>query len=282
MAHVAPYKKKIVDEFVKLITDYPIIGAINVENLPATQFQNMRANLRGKVVIRMTKRRLLNLAFDKVKDKKPGVDQLKQHLGGMPALIFTKDNPFTLYKTIQKSKSSAPAKPGQTAPKDIVVPAGPTSFAPGPIISELGSVGIKAGIEDGKIAIKADTTVAKEGAVISPKLASLLTRLGIRPMEVGLDLVAVYEDGHIFTKKILAIDEKVYVNNLTQAARWALNLAMDAAVFTSQTTELLVQKAFRESKALAMEQNIMADAVASDLLQKAERQIIGLKSQLKL
>jgi large subunit ribosomal protein L10 len=42
-----------------------------------------------------------------------------------------------LYKILQKSKSSAPAKAGQTAPNDIYVKAGKTSFAPGPIIGEL-------------------------------------------------------------------------------------------------------------------------------------------------
>jgi len=66
----------------------------------------------------------------------------------MPALLFTKENPFKLYNKLQKSKSSAPAKAGQTAPSEIVVPKGPTPFAPGPIIGELGALGIKTAVEN--------------------------------------------------------------------------------------------------------------------------------------
>ena len=73
------------------------------------------------------------------------------HLKGMPALIFTKENPFSLFKTLKKSKTNAPAKANQTAPFDLIVPKGPTSFAPGPVIGELAILGIKSGVEINEI-----------------------------------------------------------------------------------------------------------------------------------
>src|SRR3989344_2663282 len=194
-AHVAEYKKEIVTELVRMINEYPIIGVVNMENLQAPQLQKMRAQLRGNFFITMTKRRLIKLAFEETKSKKKGIEQLESHLGGMPALIFTKENPFKLSRTLQKSKSPAPAKAGQTAPRDIVVNKGVTSFAPGPIIGELALAGIKSGVEGGKVAIKEDSVVVKSGEKIKPKVAEILTRLGVQPMEVGLDLVAVYENG---------------------------------------------------------------------------------------
>ncbi len=151
-AHVSDEKKGTVKEFASLIRQYPIVAAVNMENLPAKQLQNMRAMLRAKgVVLLMTKRRLLNLAIAEAKKDKPGIEAILPHLKGMPALLFAKDNPFSLYKTLQKNKSSAPARAGQVAPKDIIVPAGATPFAPGPVIGELGQAGIKAGIEGGKV-----------------------------------------------------------------------------------------------------------------------------------
>ena len=93
----------------------------------------------------------------------------------------------------------------------------------------MGQVGVKAGIEAGKVAVKEDSVVAKEGSTINSQLASLLTRLGIEPMEIGLNLVAAYEGGSIFDKKILAVDEQEYIDNVTQASRWAFNLAMEIA-----------------------------------------------------
>src|SRR3989344_6391017 len=120
-AHVADYKKEIVNKLVDLINQNPIIAIVNMENLPAPQLQNMRAQLRSNFVITMTKKRLIKLAFEKTKSKKHGVEKLEAYLGGMPALIFTKENPFKLSRTLQKNKSPAPAKAGQTAPRDITV-----------------------------------------------------------------------------------------------------------------------------------------------------------------
>lgn len=277
-AVVAEYKKTVVKDFVKLAEDYPIIGAVNMEGLPTAQLQTMREQLRDTVVLRMTKRRLMKIIIDKVKDKKPGIDKLTEHLKGMPALLFTEENPFKLFKTIEKNKSSAPAKPGQVAPKDIVVKAGPTPFAPGPVIGELGSLGIKSGVESGKIAIKEDKVVAKEGDVISGKLASILSRLGVQPMEIGLDVVAVYEGGTIYTKSVLRIDEKEFMDKIMNSHRYAFNLAFEIAYPTKDNIELMLQKAFRDSKGLALEQNILADAIVEQLVEKAERQMLNLKS----
>ena len=132
MKNLPQHKKNKVEEFVNLIKEYPMIAAVDMENLLTPQLQTMRAQLRDKVVLRMTKRRLMRIAFEKAKEFKPGIENLYEHLTGMPALLFTRDNPFKLYKILQKNKSPAPAKAGQIAPKDIIIPAGLTSFAPGP------------------------------------------------------------------------------------------------------------------------------------------------------
>lgn len=281
-AHVAQYKKTLVDDIAKLIVEYPIIAAVNMENMPAPQLQKMRALLREKVVLRMAKRRLIKIAIDSVKDKKKGIELIVPHLGGMPALIFTKENPFSLYKTISKNKSPAPAKPGQIAPKDIIVKAGPTSFAPGPIIGELSAIGIKTGVEGGKLAIKTDAVVVKEKEVIKPNVAAMLLRLGIEPMEIGLDIVAVYEDGAIYGKDILSVDEEKIIAMVIEANQWAFNLAIEAGVMNKDTAEFMVQKAYKQSKAVAMEANILAEGLVGDVLAKAEQQMLSLKKELNM
>jgi large subunit ribosomal protein L10 len=273
---VSELKKKLVQELVNELKNYSIIGLVNFENLPARQLQNMRATLlKQGVKIKMARKRLLELSLNE--SGLDNIEQIKDKLKGMPALLFTNDNPFTLYATIQKNKSKAPAKAGQIAPNDITVSGGPTNFAPGPIISELASVGIKTKVEGGKLAIISDTVVAKEGDTISRNLAGLLTRLNILPMRVGLDLVAVWEKGTIFEAKQLHIDEAEYKQNFIQAAQWAMNLAIEAAYPTVETTELLIQKAFNDAKGLALEQDIINDVTAGEILAKAERQALSLK-----
>jgi large subunit ribosomal protein L10 len=278
---VSQKKKEFVQELTDKIKKFPIIGIVNLQSLPAQQLQNMRATLRAKgVLITMTRKKLIDLAL--TNSGKKDIAKLIEKIKGMPALLFSEINPFSLYKTIQKNKSEAPAKAGQEAPKDVVVKAGPTNFAPGPIISELGAVGIKTKVENGKLAIIDDVVVVKEGEKISAKVAETLKRLDIKPMEIGLDLVAVWEDGFVFAGKDLAIDEDQYMSDITQAAQWAMNLAMEAGYACSETSQLLLQKAFREAKAVAIEGAIVNTETRDELLAKAENQAQSVKTDAKL
>lgn len=278
MVHVSHAKKETVAEFVKLIKEYDIIGAVNMENLPAKQLQNMREQLRDTVLVRMSKRRLLKVALEE--SGKEGTQLLEEYLKGMPALLFTNGSPFKLFKTLKKNKSTTAIKGGQIAPNDIVVPAGPTGFAPGPVIGELGSVGIKAGIDSGKVIIKEDSLVAKEGEEVSPLLAGLLTRLGIEPMEIGLDLTAVLENGEILTKSILDVDEDKFLADITTCAVQAFNLAVNSAYPCANTIEVLLQQVLRESKNLAINEDIITDITIGDTFAKAHGQMLGVASLL--
>lgn len=279
-AHVSAAKKEVVSDFAKLIKEYPLVAAVNMENLPAKQLQNMREQLRSKVVLRMTKRRLIVKALEAAEKDKPGISQLVPHLKGMPALLFTNDNPFSLFKTLKKNQSKAPIKAGQVAPADIVVPAGPTGFAPGPIIGELGQFGIKSGIDAGKVAIKADATVAKEGDVVSAALAGILTRLGVMPMKVGLDLTAAYEKGEIIGKSVLDIDEDAFKRDLISAASSALNLSYNSGYPTKETITLMLTKAAQNGMGLALDVNFLTKDTTSMVLAKANSHAMGIASTL--
>jgi large subunit ribosomal protein L10 len=257
-----------------LIAKYPIIAILNLENLPARQLQKMKTKLRKDVEIRMTKKPVIKQALKE--SDKPNIIKLSEHLNGMPALLLSKENPFRLFKMLKQSKSAAPIKAGQISPKDIILPSGPTPFAPGPIIGELGMLKIKAGIEGGKVVIKQDAHVASKGDVVSAQLSSLLLRLGIEPMEIGLNLVALYENGEILTSDILDIDQDAFMAKLQGAARDAMNLAVDIAYPSKDTIVLLLQKLFRDSRAIAIERDILADLVVEQVLAKADAQANAL------
>lgn len=278
---VSEQKQQLVQTLTKKVKEYPIVGVVNMQTLPAQQLQVMRNTLRKKgVEIVMTRKRLILKALQD--SHKENIAQLAEKVKGMPALILTKDNPFSLYGTIQKNKSEAPAKAGQTAPRDIVVKAGATNFAPGPIISELAAVGIKTKVDAGKLAILADVTVAKEGAVISSKLAETLKRLDIKPMEIGLDLVAVWENGLVFNAKQLHIDEAEFARQITEAAQWAVNLAVEAAYPATDVVDVLLQKAFREAKAVGVEAAVMTEETRDAILAKSEAEAVSVQKEAGL
>lgn len=256
----APEKKEVIKKILTLGKQYPIIGILNMEGLPAGSLLQMKKQLRGKVELVMTRKTLI---VHGLKDMKlENGEKLIEGVKGMPALMFTKDNPFELYKIIKKSKTPAAAKPGQIAPRDITIPAGPTPFTPGPVISEFAALGIKAGVEGGKVAVKQDALVVKEGQPIEAKLASMLQRLGIEPMEIGLDLSCVYEKGVIYPKSVLDVDEVKFMANLIGAASEALNVAVDIGFITKDNVEVFIAKAYREAKALEEEGKVAAPEAA--------------------
>jgi large subunit ribosomal protein L10 len=279
MAHVSEDKKQAVDEMVKLMDEYPVIGVVNMQSLPTKTVQSMRSKLRSKgTVLKMTKKRLMKIAF--TKSKRDNVKELGSHFSGMPALVFTKENPFKLYAELEKTKSHAPAKAGSIAPRDIMVKAGPTSFAPGPIIGQLGKYGIKTGVEAGKLAIKADATVARKGQVIDADLAGILTRLGIEPMEIGLGLNAAYENGLIFTGDVLYVDDKAYMQKFVASYTESINLAVYSAYTSPDTIKEILGKVARDSRGLSLGVAFMTQETAEDIMKKAFIEMLSLSAKL--
>ena len=268
-----------VEEIKQMVMSSPLCGIIDMVNLPTLQLQRMRTQLKDVVQLKMIKKRLILIAFDQLKDALKNIEQLKSKVRGQPALLFTKENPFRLYKQLQKSKSTAPAKGGQIAPNDIAVSEGPTQFAPGPIIGELGQLGLKTEVKEGKVSIKEGKVIVKEGQQISQKVADVLTKLGIEPMEVGLNLICTYEPetGTIFTKDILSLDEKAYINNIKTLSVEAYNLAIAVAYLSKDTIKVLVQKAQRNASALAKSRDIITKETLGGILNKAEHQASHLK-----
>ncbi len=273
---ISPRNKANADLIRKYASENSIIGVVDVEGLPAPQFQRIRASLKKTAKVLIVKKNIIGLVMNELEKTYPGIKGLTDKMSGVVGLVFTNDNPFTLYKFIKKNKSSAPAKAGQTAPKNIVVPAGPTSFAPGPIIGELGALKIKAGINAGKVEIREDAIVAKEGDVVTPALAGILSRLGIEPMEVGLNIKAIYEDGTLYARDILDVDEDAILNDLKTQAQDCFKLAVGIKYMTPQTVPLFLGEAGRDSLALGVGIEYPAAETIKRLLSKANSQMAGV------
>ncbi|MBT3416623.1 50S ribosomal protein L10 [Candidatus Woesearchaeota archaeon] len=279
-AHVSDKKKKKVTELVKDLQSEPIIGIIDLTSLPSAQFQKIKHKLRKDFKVVVAKKSLIKIAIEKVKDSKKGIEKLDAYLeNAMPAILFTKQDAFKVAKSLSKNKSSTAAKPGQIAPKDLNVPEGPTAFAPGPIIGELGAAGIKASIENGKVIIKEESTIVKKGEEITQSQADMLAKFGIEPMEIGLNITAIYQDGNIFDSEVLSIDDAEYLNRIKLAATEALNLAVFVVYPTKETVEILLQKAEREK--LSIESKLPAEETLKEE-PKTEEQPVEQKTEDKV
>jgi large subunit ribosomal protein L10 len=270
-----PEKISEVEELKKLIEKYPAVGVIDLYKMPAAALQSIRNELKGKAVIRVNKKSIAKFALEKVKDKGKLVDIL----GKQPALIFTEMNPFRLYKIVEKGKSSVAAKPGDIAPKDIIVRAGPTDLPPGPAITTLSKLKILAKVEGGKISVIKDTPVAKAGDRITEELASVLGMLKLKPIEVMLNVTGMWEGGTVYKKDVLAVDEAKFKSDITLASSRAMNLAMNAGWVTKETIRPMLMKAFMNAKELGVGAGIIDKGVIDELLAKAQAQATALKAR---
>jgi len=278
MPHVANWKKEEVKDLKGLIGSHKVVGMADLADIPAPQLQKMRRTLKDSALIKMSRKTLMNLAL---KDsEKSNIEELGEHMEGQPALIFTDMNPFKLYKILEDSKTQAPAKAGNTAPSDIVVPQGDTAFPPGPMLGELQKIGIPAKIDKGKIVITKDKIVVEAGEKISGNLASILTRLDIHPMEVGIDLKAAYEDQTIYTSDLLTIDTEKTLQDIQNAYTHALNLSVNAEIFNKVSMPIIISIAATKSMNLAVNAEILNGKTIVILVPKAYSQMLALASEI--
>lgn len=275
-AKVSPRNEVFANKIRGFSKKYSILGIVDVTGLPAPQFQKIRGSIKKTAEVLIVKKNLINLVLKELESTFPGVSELSNQCNGVVGIIFTNDNPFTLFKFVQKNKSTAPAKGGQIAPANIVVPAGPTSFAPGPIIGELGAFKIKAGITAGKVEIKEDSIVAKEGDVISEGLAGILSRLGIEPMEVGLNIKAIYEGGTIYNRAVLDVDEDAILADLKGAASDCFKLSIGLEYYTTENIAHFLGIGGKDSLGLGVGVAYPAAETIKTLLLKASAQGNGV------
>ena len=274
MAHVAAWKKDELQELEALLKTRPVIGIVDISGIAARQLQAMRREFNGKIQIRTARNTLLRLALDNAEDE--NLRKLADYVQSGSSLALTDVNPFVIYKPFEKGKTSAPAKGGEVCPKDVVISKGDTGFPPGPLVGEMQMVGIPAAIESGKIVVKKDYTLLKAGDEISPAVAKILSKLEIEPLEVGLNLFAVYENGFVFEASSLAIDEELIASQFGQAYTQSFNLAVNAAIPNAKTINILLGLAYSNARNLSVNAGIINSESLPLILGKAYVEMLAV------
>ena len=98
-------------------------------------------------------------------------------------------------------------------------------------------------------------------------------------MKIGLDLVAVYEDGTIFDKKVLRIDEEEFMENLRRSIFGAIELSLEISYITKTTAPLAIRRSYLKARTLAKETGIYTKEVIKDLLMKAYNEGSAIKNK---
>lgn len=271
-------KAQRVEDLSNLINEYNVVAFASLNKVRAAQLQELAKRFRSEIFMKVSKNILVKRALEQ--SDKPNIQDLTEHLEGSNTLLFTNMNPFTLSLTLEKNKIKATAKAGDIAPEDIIIPAGNTGLPPGPAISELNDAGIRTRIEAGSVWVIRETTVASKGDAIQPNVASVLSKLDVRPLEVGLRVVAAYEDGLVFSTNQLLPDVESLRIQFADASTHAYNLAMASSYPTSQTIGSLLQLAHLNARNLAINTIFLTSDTTIDILAKAYQQMQALSQEL--
>ncbi len=269
-----------VQEIAKLVKQHKVIGIASLQKVRAAQLQAFKKNLQGKVYMRVVKNTLMRKAIEENAKERPELSKLNDYLTGSNVYLLTDLNPFNLALTLEKGKVKTTAKSGDIAAFDVVVPEGNTGQPPGPIISQLNAVGLPTRIEAGSVWVSKDTLVVRNGEVISERLASILSKLGIKPVEAGLAMRIAYDEGLIITQEQLKVDVNATRKSVESAYADAFALSLSVAYPTSDSMVSLLQVAHREAYALSVGAALPTKETIEDLIRKAHMEMLSLSSRV--
>jgi large subunit ribosomal protein L10 len=245
--HILKWKQAQFSEIKKIASQYKVIAIADLTNFPADLFQGIRKKLQGKAIVKVSKTKVIKMALEGANLKST---ELIPIVSGSVAIIFTNMDSFELYGLLKRNKGRVSAKAGSIAPLDIVVPAIDTGLPPGPALSDLKAAGLEVRVQGSTIAIIKDKVVAKKGEAITKPVASVLAKLDIKPIKVGLNIIACYEEGQLFLPIVLDIDSEQVFAQIVRAVQNAVNLSVEIVYPTKETIELILAKAVRQANAI--------------------------------
>jgi large subunit ribosomal protein L10 len=279
-ARTYPQKKvEMYNNLIELSQKYKVLAMVKMEKVRATQLMQVRKKFRNEMKIMMIKNNVAKKALANVKVK--GMDKIMEALEGQYAMMFTDMDPFKLYLALDKSKIYLPAKGGDVATDEIIVSAGNTGIPPGPVLTEFKEAKVPTKIDSGSIWISEDTVVAKPGDVISHKLASLLGKVGIKPIKAGMSISMALQEGVLYRDQDLRIDVEEIKQDLLASFNAAISLAVNASYATKESIGHLLRKAFGNAKALSINSGYTTSETVKEILHSAESKALALYEKAK-
>jgi large subunit ribosomal protein L10 len=272
-------KSSEVDAIKDILKEYKSIGIASLKKVRASQLQELKKSMAGKVYLRVLKNTLMKLAIEEMNQE--DLKKLEEYLGGSNVYLFTDLNPFKLALLLERGKVRTTAKSGDIAANDVVVPAGNTGQAPGPIISQLNAVGLPTRIESGSVWVSKDTLVVRKGEVINERLAGVLSKLGIKAVELGISMRAVFDNGLMILGDQLKVDVEATKKSVEEINSEAFALAIGISYPSKETIKPLLQNAHQKAIALAISAVVTTKETIADLIRKANAEMASLSNTVE-
>jgi len=275
-----PQKKvQMYQQLQELPKKYKVIALVRTEKVRSSQLLPLRKKFKGEVEIISIKDKVAQKALASLKI--PPVEKLADKLVGQCILLFTNMSPFKLNILLSKNKIMLPARGGDKASIEVVIKAGNTGITPGPILTDFKEAGVATKIDQGTIWITKDSTAAKKGDVISVKLATLLSKLDVKPVEAGIVLNSALEENIVYNQEEIVIDVEKYRDAFARAHQEALALSIEIGYVNKENANIILAKAAQHARSLATESGFLTDETKQETIQKANARARALAGKLK-
>ncbi|NMI82093.1 MAG: 50S ribosomal protein L10 [Candidatus Nitrosopumilus sp. MTA1] len=272
-------KTQMYQQLQELPKKYKVLALIKMYKVRSTQILPLRKILKDDVEFVSIKDKVAQKALEQI--DVPGIKDIVRELSGQCMFMFTNMSPFKLNVLLAKNKIMMMARGGDVASLDVVVPAKNTGIAPGPMLTEFKEAGIPTKIDQGTIWIAKDTTPVLKGEVINEKLASILGKLDIKPVEAGILLYVALEDGVKYVEAEMVIDVEKIRGEFAQAHQEAVSLSIAAAYITPDNISQILSKAAQSARSVSVESGFMTDETKEQILQKADAQARAVAGKAK-
>lgn len=266
---------------VDLFKNHKTVAVIEVARLNDRQIQEIRKTLRGKAIIRMSKKNLQLIAIEQYKheSKKDNLDDFAGKIPGQSALCFTNIDVFELMNTFNENEWMVAAKPDEITPVDIWVTEGDTGLPTGQVISELNmTLRLPTKIQNDTIWIREDTQTHSAGDYVNVKQAAVLKKLGVAPIKSLIKIHYAWSDGEIIPEEILYMDMEQFQQEIASAYFGARSLALEIGIIDKETIEPLIQKAHREALGILFELPVYFDDMKEEYIRKAVSNASAIKA----
>lgn len=240
----AEHKTIMYNKTKELFSNYQNYMLLSIKRVKADQLKNVKSEIGSKIKFLIAKNKIMKKALEDL-DSKKYFNLISMLHGNVIAAFFDGVDPRTVLEASRHNMRKALAVPGDIAPNDVLIPAGPTGLGPEKI-NIFQSAKIITKINKGKIDLANDHKLLSGGNVVSVSNARLLTILKILPFEFGLDIIKVFENNEVYEKDLLTISEESVASKLQEAVAPVAALSLGIKTTSEASAPFEIRNAFAD------------------------------------
>jgi large subunit ribosomal protein LP0 len=221
----------------------------------------VRKLLRGKAAILFGKNTMVRkILREYAADGHPEVSKLVDVVQGNLGFCFTNEDVKEMVDAVESAKRPAAARPGMIAPLDVYVPPGPTGLDPGQT-NFFQALNIPTKIFKGQIEMTSNLKLITKGTKVGVSEAALLSKLNICPFSYNLIVENIYDDGSVYSRKVLELTDDDLRLKFLQGASKIASLSFAIGYPTLASVPHSIVNGFKKLLAIAVASEVTFEQV---------------------